>query len=145
MGCAFCASGLGGFEDNLTTSEIIEQIWLANQELAPMDSRVGNLVYMGMGEPLDNYSAVVDSIRLANSPYCFNIGGRNITVSTSGLVPGIRQLAQENMPLTLSVSLHAPVDYLRDQIYAYQSSLPCKRAGGSSSLLRSNYETACHF
>ncbi len=116
MGCSFCASGLGGYSHNLTTSEIIEQIWLANRELAPINLRVSNLVYMGMGEPLDNYENVVESIRLANNPLVFNIGMRNITLSTSGLVPKIYDLAEEKMPITLSISLHAPVDYLRDQI-----------------------------
>lgn len=124
MGCAFCASGLGGFVANLTTAEIIEQIWRANQELAAQDLRVGHLVYMGMGEPLDNYLQVIDSIRFANNPAAFNIGMRNITVSTSGLVPGIRQLAEEDLPLTLSISLHAPLDYLRDQIMPINQRYP---------------------
>jgi len=116
MGCAFCASGLDGFVANLTAAEIVEQIWHANRALSSQSLRVGHLVYMGMGEPLDNYHNVIDSIRFANNPAAFNIGMRNITLSTSGLVPGIKQLAQENLPLTLSISLHAPVDYLRDQI-----------------------------
>lgn len=116
MGCTFCASGLDGFVTDLTTAEIIEQIWHANRELSPKNLRVGHLVYMGMGEPLDNYQQVIDSIRFANNPASFNIGMRNITVSTSGVVPGIRQLAEESLPLTLSISLHAPLDYLRDQI-----------------------------
>ncbi len=116
MGCAFCASGLDGFVADLSTAEIIEQIWQANRELASQDLRVGHLVYMGMGEPLDNYQQVIDSIRFANNPAAFNIGMRNITLSTSGLVPAIRRLAEENLPITLSISLHAPVDYLRDQI-----------------------------
>lgn len=124
MGCAFCASGMHGFVDNLTTAEIIEQIWWANQELAAQKQRVGHLVYMGMGEPLDNYLQVVNSIRFANNSSTFNIGMRNITLSTSGLVPRIRQLAEEDLSLTLSVSLHAPVDYLRDQIMPINKRYP---------------------
>lgn len=124
MGCTFCASGLGGFAANLTTAEIVEQIWRANQELAPHDLRVGHLVYMGMGEPLDNYQEVIGSIRFANNPAAFNIGMRNITLSTSGVVPGIRRLAEEELPLTLSISLHAPLDYLRDQIMPINQRYP---------------------
>lgn len=116
MGCGFCASGLGGYANNLTSAQIIEQIWLANRELAPINLRISHLVYMGMGEPLDNYENVIASIRLANNPLGFNIGMRNITLSTSGLVPRIYDLAEEKIPITLSISLHAPVDYIRDQI-----------------------------
>lgn len=116
MGCAFCASGLSGFARHLTAAEMVEQLWVANQELAPVNERIGHLVYMGMGEPLDNLEEVLASIRLANNPLGFNIGIRNITVSTSGMVDQIDQLAAENLPITLSISLHAPVDYLRDQI-----------------------------
>lgn len=116
MGCAFCASGLGGHFSHLSVSQIIEQIWQANRLLEPANLRVGNLVFMGMGEPLDNYQNVLDSIRLANAQYSFNIGLRHITVSTCGLVPKIYDLAEEGLPLTLSVSLHAPTDYVREQI-----------------------------
>lgn len=123
-GCSFCASGLGGFVDNLTAAEIIEQIYWANQELAAEEQRVGHLVYMGMGEPLDNYLQVLTSIRFANNPATYNIGIRNITVSTSGVVPGILQLAEENLSLTLSISLHAPVDYLRSQIMPINERYP---------------------
>lgn len=116
MNCGFCASGLAGFLRNLSSAEIVEQIWLANRELSPVNERIGHLVYMGMGEPLDNFEEVLQSVRLANNPLGFNIGMRNITISTSGLVDKIDQLAEENLQLTLSISLHAPMDYLRNQI-----------------------------
>jgi 23S rRNA (adenine2503-C2)-methyltransferase len=122
--CAFCASGMDGFQQHLSTAEIVEQIWQVNQMLAPRDQRVGHLVYMGMGEPLDNYNAVLESVRLANNPQAFGIGIRNITISTSGLVPGIYRLADEGLGITLSISLHAPVDYLRDQIMPVNQRYP---------------------
>ncbi|NLY54747.1 MAG: 23S rRNA (adenine(2503)-C(2))-methyltransferase RlmN [Firmicutes bacterium] len=127
MGCAFCASGLEGFAADLTAAEIIEQIWWANKELAPRQQRVGHLVYMGMGEPLDNYSQVLNSIRMANNKLCYNIGLRNITISTAGIVPAIRQLAEENLPITLAVSLHAPMDYLRDQLMPVNRRYPLSK------------------
>lgn len=126
MGCAFCASGMSGFSRHLTAAEIAEQIWLANRELAPVNERIGHLVYMGMGEPLDNLDEVLASIRLANNPLGWNIGMRNITVSTSGLVPQIDRLAEEKLQLTLSISLHAPVDYLRDQLMPINQRYPLK-------------------
>jgi 23S rRNA (adenine2503-C2)-methyltransferase len=126
MGCAFCASGMSGFSRHLTAQEMIEQIWWANQELAPVHERIGHLVYMGMGEPLDNLEEVLSSIRLANNPLGWNIGMRNITVSTSGLVPGIDRLAEEKLQLTLSISLHAPVDYLRNQILPVNRRYPVR-------------------
>lgn len=124
MGCTFCASGLGGYQRNLTAAEMVEQIWLANRELAVVNERIGHLVYMGMGEPLDNLEEVLASVRLANNPLGFNIGMRNITISTSGLVKQMDELAEENLQLTLSVSLHAPVDYLRDQIMPINQRYP---------------------
>ncbi|HEY9720369.1 MAG TPA: 23S rRNA (adenine(2503)-C(2))-methyltransferase RlmN, partial [Oscillatoriaceae cyanobacterium] len=111
MKCAFCATGQLGFERNLTTGEIVDQV-LAMQ--AEMGRRVSNIVYMGMGEPLLNYDQVLESVRLLNKGV--GIGMRHITISTVGIVPKMRQLADEKLQLTLALSLHAPNDKLRDRL-----------------------------
>lgn len=104
MGCKFCASTGVNFIRNLTTGEIIEQIIKVEQDTG---EKISNVVFMGIGEPLDNYDNVVKAIRLINHPKGLNIGARHISISTSGLVPKIYQLAKENIQCTLSVSLHA--------------------------------------
>lgn len=111
MKCTFCATGQLGFERNLTAGEIVDQV-LAMQ--ARMNRRISNIVYMGMGEPLLNYDAVLTSVRLLNKSV--GIAMRQITISTVGIVPQIKRLAQENLQLTLALSLHAPNDALRDQL-----------------------------
>ena len=111
--CAFCASGKGGFVRHLQAGEIVGQVLLAAAELG---GRPGNIVYMGMGEPFDNYDAVLKSIRILNQPDGLGIGARHITISTSGVVPGIRRLAGEGLQVELSVSLHAPDPALRSQL-----------------------------
>ena len=115
MGCAFCASTLNGCVRNLTAGEMLCQIVLANRYLGSR-GKIGHVVLMGSGEPLDNYEQVVRFLRLANHPDGLNIGMRSISVSTCGLVPQIDQLAQEGMSVTLSISLHAPNDAIRRQI-----------------------------
>lgn len=112
--CSFCATGSMGFIRNLTTGEIVEQV-LELRRLASPD-RLGNLVYMGMGEPMDNYDATLSSIRIANADWGLGIGARHITVSTAGHVPGIRRLAEEGLQLQLAVSLNAPEQRLRAQL-----------------------------
>ncbi len=112
-GCRFCASGLAGFARNLTAAEIVEQLLFAEQLAS---RRVDNVVFMGMGEPLANYDAVLRSIRILNAQWGPNIGARQITVSTSGLAPQIRTLAEENLQIRLAVSLHGPTDEIREQI-----------------------------
>ena len=107
-GCTFCATALGGFARNLTPGEIVGQL-LTMQSAS--DRRVSHAVYMGMGEPLWNYDAVVSSLRLLNNEVGMSL--RNLTVSTVGVAPGIRALADENLPITLALSLHAPNDVLR--------------------------------
>ncbi len=123
MNCPFCATGQGGLTRNLSTAEIVEQVVagarsLHRGEVAGGPGRVSNIVFMGMGEPLANYRAVVDALhRLVEpAPAGLGIGARGITVSTVGLVPRIHELATEGLPVTLAVSLHAPDDELRDTL-----------------------------
>lgn len=104
MGCKFCASTGIPFERNLTSGEIIEELLAVERD---QNIKISNVVYMGIGEPLDNYENVVNSIRIINNPKGINIGARHISVSTSGLVPNIYRLAEENIQCTLSISLHA--------------------------------------
>src|SRR5918999_7372 len=105
MGCTFCATGQAGFERHLTAGEVVEQVARA-QHASPQ--RVGNVVFMGMGEPLANYDATwAAMVRLHDD---LGISARHITVSTVGVVPGMRRLAKERLPVTLAVSLHAPDD-----------------------------------
>lgn len=113
MGCTFCATGLAGLTRNLTAAEIIDQVLLVQRE---QGERVTNVVFMGMGEPLANYAATLRALRVLNAPYGPGIGMRHLTVSTVGLVPQIRMLAQERLQLTLAVSLHAPDDELRSAL-----------------------------
>lgn len=131
MACPFCATGQGGLQRNLSTAEIVEQVRMGLRMLRDGDipggpGRVSNIVFMGMGEPLANYRAVMTAVRLltAPSPEGFGIGARGITVSTVGLVPRIRDLAQEGIPVTLAVSLHAPDDDLRDTLVPVNTRWP---------------------
>ncbi len=118
MGCAFCATGLGGWERNLTPGEIAGQVLEINRELRKKEpgAKVTNIVLMGMGEPLLNYDYVLKAVTLFNEPAGLNIGYRRMTLSTCGIVPGIRRLAGEGLPLVLAVSLHAAQDELRDRL-----------------------------
>ena len=113
MGCKFCASTGIPFVRNLTTGEIIEQIMAVERDAGV---RISNIVFMGIGEPLDNYDNVVKAIRIINNPKGLNIGARHISISTSGLVPKIYQLAEENIQCTLSISLHATTDEQRSKM-----------------------------
>ncbi|MCI8497309.1 MAG: 23S rRNA (adenine(2503)-C(2))-methyltransferase RlmN [Clostridiales bacterium] len=112
MGCTFCATGLGGFRRNLYASEMLSQIQAAQKD---QNVRVSNIVLMGMGEPLDNYENVLRFLRLVSCEKGLNIGMRHISLSTCGLVDRIRELQQEHLQLTLSVSLHAPNDEIRSR------------------------------
>jgi 23S rRNA (adenine2503-C2)-methyltransferase len=124
MNCPFCATGQLGLTRNLSTAEILEQVRQADHTLLLDPSsgegarRVNNIVFMGMGEPLANYRAVVESVKrlVAPPPEGFGMSARGITVSTVGLVPGIKKLTEEAIPVTLAVSLHAPDDRLRDEL-----------------------------
>jgi 23S rRNA (adenine2503-C2)-methyltransferase len=112
--CSFCATGSMGFTRNLTAGEIVEEIVALREAVAP--ERLGNLVFMGMGEPLDNYDNVLKAIHIANAKWGLGIGARRITVSTAGHVPGIRRLADEGLQLQLAVSLNAPKQDLRSTL-----------------------------
>lgn len=113
MGCSFCASTKEGLVRNLTAAEMANQIYEAEKDLGV---RISNIVLMGSGEPLDNYDNVVDFFDIINSKFGRNISLRSITLSTCGIVPGIYKLAQENIPITLSISLHSPFDEKRAEI-----------------------------
>jgi 23S rRNA (adenine2503-C2)-methyltransferase len=112
MGCTFCATGQGGFDRQLSVGEIVEQVVNARREALPR--RLGNIVFMGMGEPLANYERVWPAVEHIHSD--LGISARRITLSTVGVVPGIRRLAKEALPVNLAVSLHAARDELRDRI-----------------------------
>ena len=113
MGCSFCASGIAGLTRNLTASEMLAQITAAGRDNG---IRVSNIVMMGMGEPLDNLDNSVRFLRLVSDDKGLNIGLRHISLSTSGVVSGIKKLKEYNFPITLSISLHAPNDEIRSSI-----------------------------
>ena len=121
MGCVFCASGKCGFARNLSAGEITAQFQLA---AAAAGRRPDNIVYMGMGEPFDNYEEVLRSVRILNLPEGLNVGARRITISTCGIVPGIRRLAEEGLQVELSVSLHAPNHELRRKLMPVENRYP---------------------
>ncbi len=116
VGCTFCASGIGGLDGNLTAGRIVEQVWLLNRDLHALGERISNVVFMGMGEPLANYAAVVRAVRTLMAPWGLHIGARRITISTVGLPRAIERLADEDVPVTLAISLHAPNDELRRRL-----------------------------
>src|SRR5689334_19527971 len=112
-GCKFCASGLEGFSRDLKPNEIVDQIMAIERETG---EKIDNLVFMGMGEPLANLDNVMRAIRIINAPWGLGIGARHITVSTSGLAPQIRKLADEKLQIRLAISLHGATDEVRNQI-----------------------------
>lgn len=119
--CSFCASGMLGFKRNLMPAEIIEQVILL-QEYAKQ--RLNNLVFMGIGEPLDNYDNVLKAARIINAPWSMNIGARKITISTSGHIPGIKRLMEEGLQIELSVSLHGADEATRSKLMPINSVYP---------------------
>lgn len=123
MGCKFCASTGIPFIRNLTPGEIVEQILAVEQNI---QDKISNIVFMGIGEPLDNYDNVIKAIRILNNPKGLNIGARHISISTSGLVPRIYDLAKENIQCTLSVSLHATNDEKRSAMMPVNNSYHIK-------------------
>jgi 23S rRNA (adenine2503-C2)-methyltransferase len=113
MQCPFCATGKEGLIRNLSPAEIVGQVLTIKRLIG---ERVTNVVYMGMGEPLANYDSVIKSVKILAGEWGVGIGQRHITLSTCGIVPGIRRLAKEKLQIVLAVSLHAPTDELRDQL-----------------------------
>lgn len=126
MGCAFCASGFLKKTRNLETSEMVGQVLVLDDLLKEEDpnKRVTHIVVMGTGEPFDNYDNVLDFVRILNHPYGFAIGARHITVSTCGLVEGIRRYAKEGLQINLAISLHAPNDEIRNKIMPISKKYP---------------------
>jgi 23S rRNA (adenine2503-C2)-methyltransferase len=122
--CAFCASGKEGLMRNLSAAEIVEQVFHINAFLKQNQERVSHIVFMGMGEPLENYEAVVKAIGLLNAVEGFNISQRRITVSTVGVVEGILRLAKEELKVNLALSLHAPNQHIRKKIIPYARRYP---------------------
>jgi 23S rRNA (adenine2503-C2)-methyltransferase len=116
LGCAFCATGQMGFRRNLSSGEIIEQVIHYARQLTAQKEQITNIVVMGMGEPFHNYDAVLPALVRLNHPDGFNLGARRITISTVGLVPGIKRFTREKWQYKLAVSLHAATNALRDQL-----------------------------
>jgi 23S rRNA (adenine2503-C2)-methyltransferase len=144
MGCTFCATGQAGFDRHLDDTEIFEQVIRA-QHASPQ--RVGNVVFMGMGEPLANYDAVWTSVQRLHRD--LGISARHITISTVGIAPAMRRLADEALPVTLAVSLHAPTDALREQLvplnrrYPLAEIMDAARAFAAAKGRRVTFEYAC--
>jgi 23S rRNA (adenine2503-C2)-methyltransferase len=129
VGCRFCSTGHQGFSRNLSTGEIVAQLWQAEHhlrqrlKLAPGERAITNVVMMGMGEPLQNYAALVPALRTMLDDHAYGLSRRRVTVSTSGVVPMIERL-REDCPVALAVSLHAPNDPLRDQLVPLNKKYP---------------------
>ncbi len=123
FGCGFCASGIGGWKRHLSTGEIMAQVLWAVKSCAAQ-GEVTHIVFMGVGEPFDNYDNVLKAVRLLNAPEALKIAARRITISTCGVVPGIKRLAGEGLQIELSVSLHASRDALRSQLMPVNRKYP---------------------
>lgn len=124
MGCAFCASTLHGMVRNLTAGEMLAQTFYINDLLSQSGEKVDTIVIMGSGEPLTNYDNVLKYIRLLHEDYCLGMSYRSVTLSTSGIVPNIYRLASEDIPINLSISLHAPEDELRSELMPINRKYP---------------------
>ncbi len=128
QGCAFCASTIGGLVRNLEANEILDEVMFSQLDSG---KKISNIVLMGIGEPLDNYDNVMRFLRLVNCEKGMNIGMRHISLSTCGIIERFEDLANENMPITLSVSLHAPDDETRSKL------MPANRGRGVDKLIDS--------
>jgi 23S rRNA (adenine2503-C2)-methyltransferase len=139
IGCPFCATGQQGFERNLTPGEIIDQALYFSRRLKDKSpdregERINNIVFMGMGEPLANYDALRQAIGMLNSPEGFGLSTRSMTISTAGMVPGIKRLSEEKLQVGLAISLHASDNKLRDKLvpinkkYSLEKLIPTCRA-----------------
>jgi 23S rRNA (adenine2503-C2)-methyltransferase len=120
MNCQFCATARLRFTRNLTAGEIVDQVI----QVEKASGKINNVVYMGMGEPFDNYDETIKSVRMLNSAAGKNIGIRHITISTAGIIPGIEQLAEEGMQVRLAISLHAVRDHVREKIMRITKKYP---------------------
>ncbi len=129
MGCGFCATGQGGFARHLTTGEIVEQVIVASRRARATERRLSNVVFMGMGEPLANEASVWAAIQRIHDD--LGLSARHITVSTVGVVPGIRALAARGLPVTLAVSIHAANDALRDELVPLNRRYPLDAVVGA--------------
>ena len=114
VGCKFCASGLGGLDGNLSAGQIVQQVWQLSR--LPGVNRISNVVFMGMGEPMSNFPRVVKAAKTMTADWGLGISGRKITISTVGVPGPMKRLADEDLPFTLAISLHAPNDEIRKQI-----------------------------
>jgi 23S rRNA (adenine2503-C2)-methyltransferase len=134
MACPFCATGQAGLTRNLSTGEIVEQVVAAQRTESARGGRVSNVVFMGMGEPLANYNRVVGAVRriVDPAPHGIGIGQRSVVVSTVGLVPAMRRLAEEGLQVTLALSLHAPDDELRDTLVPVNTRWPVREVLGAA-------------
>jgi 23S rRNA (adenine2503-C2)-methyltransferase len=146
IGCPFCATGQGPFGRNLKAHEIVDQALDAARMLRAEGRRLSHVVFMGMGEPLANYAAVVESVRAMADPDLLGISPRRMVVSTAGLVPRIAKLAEEKLPVTLAISLHAARDELRDFLvpinkrYALTDLIPAAASYAATTGRRVSYE-----
>ncbi len=127
VGCVFCATGQMGFRRNLLSGEIVTQVLHFARMLMKVDEKINNVVFMGMGEPFLNMDAVVASIDILNSPDGFNLGARNFTISTVGIIPGILKMAQEQSQVNLSISLHAANNELRSRLVPLSQKYPLEK------------------
>lgn len=127
MACAFCATGTMGWKRNLKAEEIVEQVLFYARFLKKSGAHVTNVVFMGMGEPLNNYDEVMKAVRILNDQEGMCIGARHITISTCGLVPGIKKLADEPLQINLAISLHSAIDSTRSKIMKVNSAYPLKK------------------
>ena len=128
LNCSFCSTGKQGFNRNLSVAEIIGQLWWANRQLgkdAEDNWKISNVVMMGMGEPLLNFDNTVSALRLMLDDQAYGLSRRRVTVSTSGIVPAMDRLREE-CPVALAVSLHAPNDWLRDELVPINQKYPLK-------------------
>ena len=125
LACTFCSTGVQGFNRNLKSHEIISQVLIAQNYLKKKDKRISNVVFMGMGEPLLNESAVYDACDLLLDDWAFGLSRRKVTISSSGIVPALYRMA-DTIPVSLAISLHAPIDELRDVLVPINQKYPIK-------------------
>jgi len=127
LACKFCATGKQGFKRNLITSEIIDQVLFFARLLKKEKEKITNIVFMGMGEPFLNYNNVLNSIKILNDKEGFNLGARHFSISTAGIVDGIKKLSNEKLQINLAISLHAPNNKLRTELMPINKNYPIEK------------------